>query len=217
MYPASSQPDVSPLLVLPVGDFGWAAALEIRRLLPHAEILDQELDASVKLLMSDPQATAVLTAWRPTPAILELLDARAYRTQSMLTSLTIDDGEMAMGPLIRPGFSYCGRCWTRRVLQADQLAGVRTQKRLYYSEHSLQGPRGYLPSLALFGAAQIAKSLEEAWAGKESRGVLRMDMYTRQLTTESYLGIDNCDRCGMQRPLDTRSYLELQASLEKYW
>ena len=213
-----SPPGARPVLILPVGDFGWAAAKHLKRLLPQAAVLDGDVQGCLNTLLINTSATAVFTSWRPLPAVSDAIDARAYRTQTTSISLVLQEHEMVMGPVIIPGASSCWRCWDGRVFQADPQAKIKAQKRSFYADNPASGPHGYLPSLALLGAAQLAKALENANADENYAGLaLRTDLFTRQITMEKAIGLDNCDRCGLQRPPSTRSYAGLQAALQRLW
>ena len=205
---------VRPILILPIGEFGRAAANQLKRLLPEAKLLEGEIRSCLETLVNDDQAIAVLVSWRPMPAISDLIDARAYRTGTASCSLMLKDHEMVMGPLIIPGFTSCWRCWVTRTFQADPHAKMEAAKRSFYAENPERGPRGYLPSLALLGAAQLAKALDSLQADAQQANVaVRTDLFTLQITLERAIGLDNCNRCGLRRPLDSRGYAGLQTSL----
>jgi bacteriocin biosynthesis cyclodehydratase domain-containing protein len=210
--------DGQPILVVPVGEFGHAIATQMKTLLADVTVLAGAALGGGDALLRDTSSIAVLATWRPVPALSNLLDARSFRTGAPFISLTLQDSTMLLGPIVVPGSGACWRCWASRELQSSPSSKVMQQRTSYYADQPNEGPQGYLPSLALFGGAQLARALEaiqrlDAPAGE----VVKTDLYTRQISTGRAVGFDNCDRCGLHRSLASRSYADLQAGLMSIW
>ena len=205
------------LIVLAFGDFGQAAAQFLQQLEPVTVLSPSPGMKTLPAELDDPAVAAALSSWRPMPDLANQLDARSFATKTPFLSLTTMDQTMCMGPTVVPGTSACWRCWWRRDPLGD--AGMHAvQRRSFYADHPASGPRGYLPSLARLGAAQLA----QAWAMVKASGgnegeVIRTKLFGRHITVSRSIGFDGCDRCGLHRDSRTRSYQDLQSSLESLW
>jgi hypothetical protein len=218
MSSATAPQKENHVLVLPVGDFGHAAAGHLKELMPSVDILAEATDSSAEALSKNPSAIVVLIAWRPVPMLSDLLDARSHSTGSTFVSLTIQDCTMLLGPIVMPGQGICWRCWNYRELESSVSPNVIQQRTTYYADHPTEGPRGYLPSFARLGAAQLMRSLISLESTVHSAGqVVRTNLYSRQITIGRAIGLDNCDRCGLHRPLPSRSYADLRTGLMSLW
>jgi hypothetical protein len=204
--------------VLPVGDFGFTVARHVRERTPNVNVLEAPLHESIELLLHDPSAIAILIAWRPTVAVAEALDRRSHATGTPFLSLTLNDTAMLMGPIVIPGMSSCWRCWASREMQADVFPGISQCKLDYYAAHPSEGPSGYLHSLALLGAAQLCSALENINTSAATPGeVIRTDLFARRIEPSRAIGFDNCDRCGLKRPIKSRSLGDLRHALRALW
>jgi hypothetical protein len=103
-------------------------------------------------------------------------------------------------------------------MQSDISPGVAQQRNGYYALHPAAGPTGYLPSVAQLGSAQLVQALEDVHGlGTRIGEVLWTDVYTMQVKAVKSFGIDNCDRCGLRRPVSARSHADLRAGLSSLW
>ncbi len=202
-----------PITVVPVGDFGLTVAKYLQGGTLDIDVLVAPLGQCHEVLIQDPSAIAVLISWRPTIAIADALDERSHATGAPFLSLTLNDTAMFMGPIVLPGISCCWRCWASRGIQAD-LLGEYQSKSDYYAAHPADGPRGYLHSLALLGAAQLCRALDSIHTSVATPGeVIRTDLFARKINRTNSLGFDNCNRCGLHRPIKSRSFVDLRRAL----
>ena len=201
------------ILALGLGEFGLSAVQHLKQLLPQVTVV-HDCQTFLDLIATEGVYISVLAAWRAMPAFSDAMDACAHNTGTISCALTLQDSEMVMGPLVLPGATACWRCWATRASQADSLAKIQAQKRAFYAEHPEIGPCGYLPSLVLHGIAQLVSALESLPNLKCGGVALRTNLFTRQVVEERATGLDNCNRCGLQRPLATRSYARLQSALQ---
>jgi bacteriocin biosynthesis cyclodehydratase domain-containing protein len=218
MSDTSAGPHLPPVLALPFGDFGHAAATRLSEMLPSVQVLPGATQGGTEALLRNRSAIAVLVTWRPIPAISELLDARSFSTCTPFLSLALQDDYMVVGPIVVPGRGSCWRCWAARTLQCSPLRIAMQQRTAYYADHPLEGPKGYLPSLAHLGACHLVKALQALQFASAPAGiVLRISLSSLHTTQSLSVGLDDCSRCGLHRSLQTRSYRELKLGLESLW
>lgn len=219
LHTPATRPATRPIVVLPIGDFGIAAAAYLKELRPSIDIRQEcSLSDCLTLASCNPEAIVVCISWRFQPVLFDQLDARSYRTGSPFLTLTLEDSNIVLGPIVVPGEGCCWRCWASRRLQASASPAAEIQRVKYYSDHPSEAPRGYLPSLARLGTAQLARTLNALEDGSAHPGdVISINIQSRQISRGRALGIDNCDRCGLRRNLDARSYHELRLELAFLW
>ncbi len=213
--PVSPLPET--LLVLAVGEFGEAVARALQRLVSVTVILHAVTERRLPVLLEDPTLAVVLTAGSLLPELADQLDARSFATNTSFLSLLMVNQTLLFGPVIRPGLSACWRCWAARDMQAD-AAPYASQRRRFYADHPAQTPRGFLPSLARFGAAQLAEASASLKTSGDNAGlVVRTDLFGRRIVVSRAVGLDDCSRCGLRRDLASRSYEGLRCSLASLW
>jgi len=163
-------------------------------------------------------AALVAVASHPARAIFERLAEIAHDKQRPFLPLVIDESVLRLGPVAVPGAGGCWHCWVARRGQHDGHYRETAALHEFYDHHPCRGPQGFLEPFAWMAAVQIVAILGsreqlEQWAGK----IWQLDLFSREVTTGELIGVDGCARCGLNRPLNTRSYAEMQDTLAYLW
>lgn len=160
----------------------------------------------------------VVAASRPMPQICEQLDLMAHEGGRPFIPVTLDSRTLTIGPAIRPAAGSCWRCWSRRVTQHATHPDVLAALGEHYDANPQAGPRGYLEPLALIGASQLAHVIDGLLAGSVPGGyVWQLQIATRDISTSTVVGLHDCPRCGLQRPVETRTIVDLAPTLSYLW
>jgi hypothetical protein len=105
-----------------------------------------------------------------------------------------------------------------RSNQHDVNRRYRPELTRFYEENPQAGPKGYLEPLAMISAAQIAEIIRQAGCLDRIAGnIWQMDLFTRGVSTGKLAGTDDCPRCGLNRPLESRTYSDLRKALAFLW
>jgi hypothetical protein len=84
----------------------------------------------------------------------------------------------------------------------------------YYDANAQAGAPGYLEPLAMVAAAKIAASVEAVDSGSARGGYIwQMDMITRAIATSMVVGVHGCERCGLGRSVDERTFTAMREDL----
>jgi bacteriocin biosynthesis cyclodehydratase domain-containing protein len=197
-----------PVLLVPVGPFGDAIARHLEGLRLDT-VRESATDAGFSLLTS--ARIIVVAAWRPVVALCEGIDRASRRLNRPFVPLVIEGATLSIGPVVRPGAAGCWHCWIRRRNQHDPFAAERAAVAAVYDACPDAGPRGYLEAAAVVGAAQLSRTIERIDRDDCAGGELwQMHLLTRAVTTSTVIGVDGCPYCGLGRPLQDRSWRELQ-------
>jgi bacteriocin biosynthesis cyclodehydratase domain-containing protein len=209
--------NTTPVEILTVGVFGRAVAeylIALRRDVheTRADGADRPFDARGAARIR------LLAAWRPVPAICELLDHRSHASQRPFVPLIAESTVLRLGPIVVPGRGACWSCWMRRRRQhaewPDELMAVLR----HYADSDRAGPEGYLEPFAMIGAMQLAQTIEAIDASAPVAGrVCELDMLTRNIAVSTVVGVHDCPRCGLHRSPLTRSVAEMAQQLEHIW
>jgi len=202
---------LEPIHIVTVGAFGEEVATALRELLP--DVLQTCADEQGRAFPASwPLARVhILAAWRPTPQLTALLDHVSFAWKRPFLTAVLEAPQLRVGPVIVPGQSACHGCYEKRVLQHTPRQETYRAAAAYYQSHPLNGPQGYLSSLANIAAirlAQYSKQIDEE-AGK----LWQMNILTRQTVSSRVIGVHDCPRCGLKRDEATRSYLDMQHEL----
>jgi bacteriocin biosynthesis cyclodehydratase domain-containing protein len=214
-----SNESARPVHVVSVGPFGHAVMrhLELFRHDIVPAIWGGAADLDRSELFSNARIN-VLAAWRPVPAICQLLDRICHSSRIPFVPLILDSRILRLGPVIVPGGASCWDCWDRRYKQHDSWRKEYSALMQYYTAAEVSGPVGYLEPFAVIGATVISRVIGSLDSGTATAGyVWQMDVLTRHMTTSISAGIHNCPCCGLHRSAPTRSFEEMQKDLSYIW
>jgi bacteriocin biosynthesis cyclodehydratase domain-containing protein len=209
---------MSPTTLICTGGFGRATARHFATLCPGAIVIDPD---ECGRAVADAIAGAVYVigvAWRPSVRLFAFIDQHSRQNQKCFIPLVLDNHLLRLGPVSRPNREGCWNCAVQRQLQHDPEASHRAALWRYYDEEPLAGPRGFLESLALLGAAQLARTLRSLELGEDAPStVLEYDMLLRRSSVHPVAGVHDCPYCGLNRVSETSSIDELRHALEYLW
>lgn len=203
--------------VISVGAFGGAVARHLRSL--RGDTVETKGDD-----LARPAERAsdfrihIVAAWRPVPDLCDRLDVVSREQARPFVPLIADGAVLTLGPVIVAGGGCCWRCWGRRRRQHSDTVDRELAVHQHYATHPEAGPLGYLEPLARLGAARVSAVVDALDAGTAvAREVWQVDMVTRHMTTSAAAGVHDCSRCGLGRPVATRSYADMQRGLALLW
>jgi bacteriocin biosynthesis cyclodehydratase domain-containing protein len=201
--------------VFSAGPFGRAVARYLAEF--RADVFETNLDGAAPELKPDASVN-VVAAWRPVPAFCEVLDQASHECQRPFISLIADSTVLRLGPVVVPGQGSCWGCWVRRFRQHDPWPAERAEVLRRYTADASAGPKGYLEPFAMMGAARIAGALEALRSSAGIAGyVWEIDMLTRETKVSTVVGVHDCPRCGLHRPVQTRGFAEMRQELAYLW
>ncbi len=200
--------------VVSVGPFGRAAARQLKTFCPN--IVEMEWSENCRIDQESwPESDVqVITSWRMVPSLCRYLDEISHKRTRPLIPLVVEFPTLCLGPIIIPGESGCWHCWEQRVQQHTKFRPERSALVQFYEENLDVGPNGYLEPFALIAAAQIANIIRSNKTLQQVAGhSWQLDLFTREVSTGFLVGVDGCPRCGLNRPLSTRTYAEMSTAL----
>ena len=210
--------EIAPFHITYAGPFGRATAGFLRR--DNDLIEDRTFSSEFGASDDGPDAAAmILVAERPMPRLSESIAAYCWRRALPFVPLFLQSGLMQLGPITIAGEGACWDCWSKRFRQHDAAPLESAALLQFYDEHPERGPRGFLQPFAALAADRIRPILElcetepEAAAGS----IWQIDMFSRRVTTGRVIGVDGCVNCGLNRPLETRSYADARQALGFLW
>jgi bacteriocin biosynthesis cyclodehydratase domain-containing protein len=216
----SAVPPSAPLVrIVSVGSFGCAVSKYLSRFVCRFEEISADGDLVASTLASPIGHIIVLAAWRPVPALCEKLNCVSYETRTPFIPLIIDGPVLRLGPIVQPGTGGCWTCWTHRVAQHNGMFKDHSALMEFYNGNPSRGPSGFLEPVAMIGAAQVARTVRALVALDEHipGSIWQMDMFTRHVSHGLLVGVDGCDKCGLNRCLITRSYAAIKEQLTSLW
>ena len=208
----------NPVHVLSVGAFGQAVAQYLRTFQPdilQTTLVNGELPGSD---VDQGGRITVVAAWRPVPNICEFFDGLSHRWRRPFVSLILDSNVLRLGPIVVPGLGGCWNCWHKRFLQHAPWPNEQSEMLRFYASNAEIGPAGYLEPFAMIGATRVSHFIDALDSSTATPGqVWQMDIMTREIRTTTVIGVHNCPRCGLHRPLPTSTFSEMQAELAHLW
>lgn len=201
-----------------VGAFGGAVARNIARLRsPFVQVAAEKAISLTPETWPESRAN-VLVAGRPAMNIAEFLESVSYHRNQPFVPVVMDGTALLLGPVVVPGAGSCWTCWRRRIRQHSDAKGERVTLWQYYSGHMEQGPSGYLEPFAAMIATRISDIIDSLDDQPSPGGqIWHMDMMSLKFSTSVVVGVHDCPRCGLHRPVDTRSYDEMSRCLGPFW
>jgi bacteriocin biosynthesis cyclodehydratase domain-containing protein len=208
--------------VVSIGEFGSAVARRLRHYRHDVRELNVPCpmprfkEATEESLRG--KSNMVVASSHPATSICERLAGIARESQCSFLPVVIDESVLRLGPVVVPGIGGCWNCWAARREQHDGHPQETAALHEFYNHHPGTGPCGYLDPFAWIAASLVAAILSsrqhlEHWAGK----IWQMDLFSREVTTGELVGVDGCGWCGLNRPLETRTYREIQQALGYLW
>ncbi|HUK18059.1 MAG TPA: TOMM precursor leader peptide-binding protein [Bryobacteraceae bacterium] len=203
--------------VISAGPFGRAVARHLRQLLPGLGETPWDGETPPPPGGWPEVRVQILAAWRPVPALCDALDAASRARQIPFIPLVLDCTDMRLGPVILPE-GPCWQCWVMRARQNVPSSRQEAALLRYYEDHPHAGPRGYLEPFAMMGAAQISQTVSACRQGSVTPGwIWQLNVFTGEIKTGRLIGLDGCPRCGLGRPAEGRTYVEVRERLAHLW
>jgi bacteriocin biosynthesis cyclodehydratase domain-containing protein len=209
-----------PPHLLSVGSFGRAVAQYLSALCPKLVETRVTDDTIVLPTMWPSCSTNFLASWRPVPHLCGLLDELSFKWERPFVPIILDSTFLRVGPVVAPRYGPCWGCWMSRSTQHDDWSRERLALFDFYASHPDEGPRGYLEPFAMMAASRMAAILEAVKSSNLNAAaghIWQIDMLTREITTATVIGVDDCSRCGLHRPPATRSFAVMQKELAYLW
>jgi len=209
---------MSATTVICAGEFGRATARWFAKLRPGAIVIDaNECAGSIAACIAE-AVYVIGVAWRPSVRLFNFIDQHARRSQKCFIPLVLDNHLLRLGPVSMPNREGCWSCAVQRQLQFDSAALYRAAVWRYYDEEPSAGPQGFLESLSLLGAAQLARALRTLDAGEgPPSAVLEYDVLSRRSSVHPVAGVHDCPHCGLHRVSETSSTDELRHAIAYLW
>ena len=215
-----SEPETSfaPVHVLSIGAFGQAVTQYLREL--STGLLETVIsDDTIALPAAWPKSRAIVIAsWRPVPHFCELLDDLGFAQGRPFIPVILDSTILRLGPVVIPNKGSCWACWARRYTQHDTWRQERRPLLEHYMSQSSAGPQGYLEPFAMMAASRLALILDALEDPNPPAGqVWQMDIVTRVIAAATVVGVHDCPRCGLHRPMAERSFADMRSDLAYLW
>jgi bacteriocin biosynthesis cyclodehydratase domain-containing protein len=210
--------DQLPVQILSVGTFGRSVATYLKGM--RHDVFETVADNDVLPLPATWLAArqTLLASWKPAPALCELLDDVCHTWARPFLPLILDSRYMRFGPIIIPGKEGCWKCWNRRFRRQLTFPEDYAELLNHYDCEPGSGPRGFLEPFAMMGAARFSHAIDTIDSGSDLAGTIwQLDMLTGTISTGKLIGIHGCKRCGEGRNEESRSYADMQKSLEYLW
>ncbi len=204
--------------VLSIGAFGRAVAQYLRVF--RADLVETIVtDDTIALPSVWPKSCAVIVAsWRPVPHFCELLNDLSFTWGRPFIPLILDSTILRIGPVVMPNRGSCWVCWARRYSQHDAWRQERRVLLEHYASDPTAGPRGYLEPFAMIGASRLASILGALEDPNAPAGLLwQIDVITREITAGTVVGVHDCPKCGLHRPIAERSFSAMRRDLAYLW
>lgn len=201
-----------------VGPFGRAVADYVSLLHPKTcatESVGCDMSAAEPASVCDAE---VVVAWRPMRYVCESIAAFSRQRKLPFIPVILDSGVLSLGPIILPG-SACWNCWMMRSQQHSPFPTQREVLLRFYDSNPHAGPEGFAEPLAMFAASRIIWAVEQCQTRPAAIGgfVWELDLSSRHVQTGQLVGVDGCTNCGLNRPLESRTYAEVRSALSVLW
>ncbi len=206
------------LHVIAVGPFGQAVSEYLSVLHPHVHRTVWNWTKPLTRETWPTSSAEVIVAWRPVPQLCELVSVISHDRAVPFIPLILDSGVLRLGPIIIPESSACWKCWIMRSRQHSPNPQERSALLTFYDANPEAGPAGYLEPLAMLAAAQIKRAFQLCLHPDQVGGdIWEINLFSSQVRTGRLLGVDGCPVCGLNRSLETRTYLEAKRELAFLW
>lgn len=204
--------------LLSVGPFGHSVGNYLRIFRDDVHVTPVN-DNTIPLPDTWPDSRIIaVAAWRPVPTLCELLNQLSFERYCPFLPLILDSSILRLGPIVSPGNGACWNCWVRRSHQHSAWPKEQSALLQHYASYPDFGPQGYLEPFAMMGAAKITEAINSLDSSTAIPGhIWQIDMLTRKIATSTVVGIHDCPRCGLHRPVATRSFAEMQRGLAYLW
>ncbi|PWT89853.1 MAG: hypothetical protein C5B54_08250 [Acidobacteria bacterium] len=215
---AEQETSLAPVHVLSIGAFGQGVAQYLREF--RTDLLETAVnDDTIALPTVWPKSRAVvIVSWRPVPHFCELLDELAFAWGRPFVPVILDSTILRVGPVVVPNKGSCWACWARRYTQHDAWRQERRALLEHYTSHPSAGPQGYLEPFAMIAASRLASILNALEDPNPPAGrVWQMDMITREITAATVVGVHDCPKCGLHRPIAERGFSDMRHDLAYLW
>jgi bacteriocin biosynthesis cyclodehydratase domain-containing protein len=160
----------------------------------------------------------VVAAWRPVSRLCELLDTLSFEWPRPFVPLIVESSILRLGPIVMPGRGACWHCWQQRARQHSEWAFAQSALLQHYASSPQAGPQGFLEPFAMMAAARIAQVIEDLDSQSAVPGFIwQVDMLSRVIKTAVTVGIHDCPRCGLHRPMAELSFAAMQRDLAYLW
>jgi hypothetical protein len=204
--------------VFAVGDFGVSVAENLNRLRSDVDVRILDLHNYILAVESANSAVLILVSGSLLPSISEAIDSKSHQNGTTFIPLWLQDCGMYLGPIVVPGGKTCWRCWSAQELDLPLRSPLEVRRREFYAKTQAASPRGFLSSLAMLGACQLSNELERLGScGSRANQLIRTDMISLDISSRETTGLDNCNRCGLRRRVETRSHADLRKHLASLW
>lgn len=202
--------------VIAVGSFGDAVAECLSESLPVA-VTRPNAQNQVFPAEWPRAAVHVLAAWRPVPHISKTLDSVSFQWHVPWLPVVCEHPYLRIGPIVLPGRGACCTCFDQRVQQHLHKPEITRTIQSHYDAHPESGPGGHIRAVALFAAASAQEIIERMHVKPEAEAgnVYQIDLVNLRTAKGHAVGLHGCPRCGLQRDERTRSFVTLQAHLER--
>ncbi|MFE4328031.1 TOMM precursor leader peptide-binding protein [Streptomyces sp. NPDC056831] len=184
--------------VLAVGDFGSAVADRLR---PEQHDIAVTSDRNSALEHSSlwPAAQVrILTSWRETPRLAEILDARSADWGTIWFPVVAEHPRLRIGPVVVPGEGACYRCFRRRRSQHERDGAHTATLHAHYDAFPASGTGGFLPhhvDMAAGMALDVLRRLEAGESAQLAGNVRHWHVLEQHVTGARVVGVHGCDRC----------------------
>lgn len=204
-----------PISILCAGDFGAAVSGRLLQLRRDATAIRVIGGSPVSLPVS---RANIVASSRPRPELFADVSAASAERSVPFLPLFTDGASLQLGPVILPGRGACWDCWLARQRQHDSWARRHSHLSEYYRQHPGAEPAGYLECFVTIAAARLSQAIDAIDAGDDLGGsIWELDMMTREVSTSKVVGVHDCSRCGLRRPVEARSVSEILERLAYLW
>ena len=186
------------LSLIAAGGFGERTARLLSAQFAGSAVLSPD---GVEQALGTSRGTVVLAAQNPAPSLCERLDDLAYRFSRPWLPVVMDNSVVRVGPLVRPPYGPCFRCFQGRRAQHDREAAATALLHRSYDTGQHSGPGGFLPHHARLAAAVAAtclRAVPEAGApdGPYDSVVTTIRLREWGMTRNHVVPRHGCPRCG---------------------
>jgi bacteriocin biosynthesis cyclodehydratase domain-containing protein len=207
---------MSRIYSMAIGPFGEAAQGYLGRLVPTTCVVSPA--EFIEHIPKDAGAVVLFSAIQ-CHDLCKHLTRIAFECQHPFLPVVIDGRYVVIGPVTAGGGSGCWQCWQLRARQHDSFESHRSYLSQYYFERSLEGPAGYLESIAALTAGIASSILHSACrSSSKPEGQLRhVDMVNLVVRTSTVTAVHGCPYCGLGRDPVERTVVMLMKDIAHLW
>lgn len=180
------------LPVIATGAFGERVGRLLAETRPGTKVLSV---SRLAYAFSEFRGPVVLASWRPELALCEEIDALAHDTERPWLPVVLETAAVRVGPLIRPPYAPCFRCYRLRRSQHDLQARTTSLLTGRYDRDPHCGPGGFLPHHARAAAAVVAAYADGA-PGTGPGRVSTVRLRRWDVEAHRVVPCHGCTRCG---------------------